>query len=82
MSNIPEKLTEVDTLLTADSVEWCPVDTPTQVLAVGTYQLDEISGVRHGSLSLYSYVPTSSVLNDLLQDTNIDLHNGILDMRW
>ena len=88
INRTPKRLTEVDTLLTADSVEWCPTDTPIQVLAVGTYQLDETSGVRHGSLSLYSYSPTcsttctSSVLTDLLQDKTIGLHNGILDMKW
>lgn len=50
-----KKLFEVDTLLTADSVEWCPCDVLHQVLACGTYHLHEEAGLRRGSLSLYEW---------------------------
>ena len=50
-----EKLTEVDTLLTADSVEWCPRGDLHQVLASGTYQLDEKTGLRRGGLAMYEW---------------------------
>lgn len=50
-----EKLFEVDTVLTADTVEWCPRDGLHQVLAGGTYQLDEEAGVRRGALTLYQW---------------------------
>ena len=50
-----EKLTEVDTLLTADSVEWCPCGDLQQVLASGTYQLNEKTGLRRGGLAMYEW---------------------------
>ena len=50
-----EKLFEVDTILTADSVEWCPFEALHQVLACGTYHLDEEAGLRRGALSLYEW---------------------------
>ena len=50
-----KKLLEIDTVLTADSVEWSPCEDLHQVLASGTYQLDEKTGLRHGTLSLYEW---------------------------
>ena len=50
-----EKLAEVDTVLTADSVEWCPCGDLHQVLASGTYQLDEKAGLRRGALAMYEW---------------------------
>ena len=55
MHMVCEKVFEVDTVLTADTVEWCPRDNLHQVLAGGTYQLDEEAGVRRGQLSLYEW---------------------------
>ena len=49
-----KKLFEVDTTLTADSVEWCPLEGLEQLLACGTYQLEK-DGVRRGSLSLLQW---------------------------
>ena len=34
--------------LNADSTEWCPAAGDENLLAVGTYQLDEASGKRNG----------------------------------
>ncbi|KAG1681139.1 hypothetical protein FOA52_015582 [Chlamydomonas sp. UWO 241] len=39
--------------LHADCAEWCPQAALTHALAVGTYQLDEASGQRHGRLYVY-----------------------------
>ena len=55
-----EKLAEVDTLLTADSVEWCPCGDLQQVLASGTYQLDEKTGLRRGELAMYEWNHSTS----------------------
>lgn len=48
-----QTLVKLDTILTADSVEWCPFEGFYNILACGTYQLDEKSGKRLGNLSLY-----------------------------
>lgn len=48
-------LLEVDTKLTADSVEWCPCPGLEQLLACGTYQL-ESGDVRRGTLSIYQFL--------------------------
>lgn len=51
------QLVAVDTVLTADSVEWCPVPGLEGVLACGTYQLNqhESSSTRLGSLLLFHW---------------------------
>jgi len=49
------KLQEFDTILTADSVEWCPCAGLEQLLACGTYQLEE-GGKRRGSLSFFEWL--------------------------
>lgn len=51
------KLAVCDTLLSADSVEWCPVSGLEEVLACGTYQLNQHEGVasRLGSLLLFTW---------------------------
>ena len=48
-------LTEVDTEMYADSVEWCPMNS--DVLACGTYQLCESSAKRIGKLLLFKCAP-------------------------
>lgn len=45
---------EVDTVLTADAVEWCPHAGLEQILACGTYQLED-GGSRRGSLSMFEW---------------------------
>ena len=50
------KLLDFDTVLTADSVEWCPSSGFEQILACGAYQLEE-DGKRHGSLRLFQWLP-------------------------
>jgi len=47
-------LEEIDTGLTADSVEWCPLDGHNELLACGTYQLT--GSKRIGSLLLFRYL--------------------------
>lgn len=47
-----------DTVLTADSVEWCPVPGLEDILACGTYQLNQHEGgssTRLGSLMLFHW---------------------------
>lgn len=43
----------VDTVLTADAVEWCRHDDYLEVLACGTYQLNQGTGEREGGVLLY-----------------------------
>ena len=50
---------EIDTVLTADSVEWCPHSGFEQILACGTYQLED-GGSRRGSLSMFEWVQATS----------------------
>lgn len=38
--------------LNADSTEWCPTQGSRDLLAVGTYQLDEATSSRNGRLAL------------------------------
>lgn len=72
---------QIDTVFTADSVEWCP---GRQLLALGTYQLDEATRARLGSLSLYQYSSesTDSPLTQVAQSQTGTLKSGILDMKW
>ncbi len=50
-----KKLIDVDTVLTADSVEWCPSSELEDILACGTYQLNQEENLRVGSLTLYKW---------------------------
>ena len=49
------QLAEFDTQLTADSVEWCPVSGLEEILACGTYQLNQHDNIRLGSLTLFEW---------------------------
>ena len=85
-------------MLTADTVEWCPRDGLHQVLAAGTYQLDEETGVRRGALALYEWNYSrylvrmrkndaeitigSCSLMQVLHSETKKITNGILDMKW
>lgn len=46
-------LVTVDTVFTADTVEWCPASE--DIFGCGTYQLDEPKSIRFGSLMLFSW---------------------------
>lgn len=46
---------EYDTVLSADSVEWCPTPGLQHLLACGTYQLNEKDKLRHGSLLVFDW---------------------------
>lgn len=43
----------LDTVLYADSVEWCKDSRFNDILALGTYQLDEQTGHRIGGVRIY-----------------------------
>ena len=85
---------EVVLNVNADSTEFCPISGLQNLLAVGTYELEETSQTRHGLLHLYvlgtdsqaskpiSAEPTdrdTSWQMQLLQKVPI---SGIFDMRW
>ncbi len=82
MSNLATTLLEMDTVLTPDSVEWCPMDSARPLIALGTYQLDEATRERRGSLSLYQYAYGEVALTQVAQNKTDDIKNGILDMKW
>lgn len=50
-----KQLAVFDTRLTADSVEWCPTPGSEEILACGTYQLNQQETVRLGSLTLFHW---------------------------
>lgn len=82
MSSTTETLIKIDTVLTADSVEWCPLDSVQPILTLGTYQLDEGTRERRGSLGLYTYDYKSISLKQTAQSETEKLSTGILDMKW
>ena len=82
MNSTPRTLVQIDTVLTADSVEWCPVDSVDQLLALGTYQLDETTRTRLGSLTLFSYNPQTTTLHPVAQEKTNILKQGVLDIKW
>lgn len=49
------QLLVLDTLLTADSVEWCATPGLKDILGCGTYQLNKHDNTRLGSLMLFSW---------------------------
>lgn len=88
-------LQAVDTVHTADSVEWCPVEGFETILACGTYQLMD-TGIRQGSTSLFrwmqhenvwgiivsNYVTTSNLLYSVKKIFTGEFSDGILDSKW
>jgi hypothetical protein len=73
-----EALTEFN----ADCAEFCPFDPFTELLAVGTYQLDEDSGRRHGKLYLYSLQQQQQAESHVLQEEATMDMPGIFDLQW
>lgn len=62
--------------LNADCCEFCPVENLEEILAVGTYQLEESSQNRIGKLYVYSDQD-----EELLDGGSLSLP-GIFDMKW
>ncbi|XP_021049657.1 diphthine methyltransferase isoform X2 [Mus pahari] len=83
-------LQAVDTELTADSVEWCPVEGCQHLLACGTYQLraprdqpaldSSEPQVRLGRLYLFSFSEDDTA-KPLLEVQRRD-SSAVLDMKW
>nr|XP_026696154.1 diphthine methyltransferase-like isoform X1 [Ciona intestinalis] len=79
---------EVDTVLHADSVEWCPINNYQDYLLCGTYQLkscaikSDDTDSRIGCLQLYQ-IDNKSNIEDfkLKQVFQVDVV-GVLDMKW
>ncbi|XP_032117784.1 diphthine methyltransferase isoform X2 [Sapajus apella] len=87
-------LQTVDTELTADAVEWCPLRGLRHLLACGTYQLrraDEPAGpqsmeveepqIRLGRLFLYRFNENNNSTHPLVEVQRKDT-SAILDMKW
>ncbi|XP_051952808.1 diphthine methyltransferase isoform X2 [Xyrauchen texanus] len=79
-----------DTELSADTVEWCPIQQYCHVLACGTYQLqksddktaeDSTAPSRIGRLYLFHYNSQQSISPPLTETQRIDTP-AILDLKW
>lgn len=72
--------------LNTDVAEFCPgPPSHQQLLAIGTYQLDEASQQRHGRLHLYSLSGDSSDCGSqthLTLAATLDCPAGIFDLQW
>ncbi|KAA6427585.1 MAG: hypothetical protein FRX49_02248 [Trebouxia sp. A1-2] len=78
----------------ADSTEFCPLQDLHNLLAVGTYQLDEKTQIRHGLLHLYAMGSKWPGEVHLADETTDRTHHwqlqqmsalpisGIFDMKW
>ena len=78
-----EDLTEFDTQLTADVVEWRPLDPQeddSNILACGTYYLNKENNQRTGCLYLLESTNENKALE--LLSTNKFTDSGILDLKW
>jgi diphthine methyl ester acylhydrolase len=76
-----KNLTEFDTNLTADVVEWRPLSsTNSDILLCGTYFLNKESNQRSGCIHVLNYLTESTVLEtkSLFQYKT----SGILDLKW
>lgn len=62
-----------------DVVAWCPASQHTDLLAVGTYQLDESSGLRSGHAYMYRVRPEGPEVLQLEAEAGCA---GVFDMAW
>ena len=80
---IPTTIHTWDTELSADSVEWCPSDGYENILAVGTYQVQNSGELESFSASQRSGTIT---LHQQSQEKLEHLQNlkgsAVLDMKW
>lgn len=77
-------LDNFDTIYSADSVEWCPIDDFKDIFVCGTYQLapedeqlNEKSQKRDGKIYLFKIIKMGKL--KLLQTINVP---AVLDMKW
>lgn len=76
-----------DTELSADTVEWCPVPSSHDVLACGTYQLqqgareDDAAPSRTGRFYIFEFRQEESMSPPLTELQRMDTA-AILDMKW
>lgn len=84
---------EATLAVNADSTEFCPLDTLQQILAVGTYELDEETQTRYGELCVYRLETASGNCNSQdaesicipawwMQRIQTFPMSGIFDMKW
>lgn len=77
----------------ADSTEFCPLDTLQQILAVGTYELEEETQTRHGELCVYRLETASGNCDNQdaassripawqMQRIETFPLSGIFDLKW
>jgi len=74
-----DTLIELDTVLHADSVEWCPASPCRDILAGGTYQLEQARKERIGAIRLYKL--ESQTACSLAEIAKVETA-GVLDMKW
>ena len=84
---------EATLAVNADSTEFCPLDTLQQILAVGTYELEEETQTRHGELCIYRLETASGNCNNQdaessripawqMQRIETFPMSGIFDLKW
>jgi diphthamide biosynthesis protein 7 len=78
--NVEGPLFQFDSELTADCVEWCPIDSYNHLVVCGTYQLDPQKNQRNGKLFLFSNDHSINSL-ELLLEKQLDM-TGIFDLKW
>lgn len=66
-----------DTILPADSVEWCPVNEFNNVFVCGTYKLDEMTKSKTGTINLFALDKFYKI--KLIQSVPED---AVLDLKW
>ena len=79
---VDENVVTLETEFCADSVEWCPFHPYHNILAGGSYQLEEANGdesaKRIGQIQLYLFDSSEAKLS---KKSCLDV-DGVLDMKW